>query len=57
MTINIDVLDTQHSDLDDTFRRHAFERLPRSGPLAVTNVVITSPSGAESAHRMRSASP
>lgn len=27
MTINIDVLDTQHSNLDDSFRRHAFERL------------------------------
>ena len=29
--IDIDVLDTQHSDLDDTFRRHAFEHLRDSG--------------------------
>lgn len=51
MTINIDVLDTQHSDLDDVFRRHAFERLRRSGPAGVTDVVTTSPSGGASAQR------
>lgn len=49
MTINIDVLDTQHSDLDDVFRRHAFERLRRSGPVDVSDVVTTSPSGGASA--------
>ncbi len=27
MTVEIDVLDSQHSDLDGAFRRHAFERM------------------------------
>nr|MBA2600244.1 hypothetical protein [Actinomycetota bacterium] len=51
MTIDIDVLDTQHSDLDDTFRRHAFEHLRDSGAVEVIDVVATSPGGAESAQR------
>lgn len=49
MSINIDVLDTQHSNLDNGFRRHAFERLRRSGAVAVTEVVTTSPNGEASA--------
>jgi alkylmercury lyase len=49
MPIEIDPLQTQHSDLDDVFRRHAFEQLRRSGAVAVTEVVATSPSGSESA--------
>lgn len=49
MSINIDVLDTQHSDLDDAFRRHAFEQLRQSGPISVTQVVATSPNGTASA--------
>lgn len=49
MTIEIDVLDTQHSDLDDGFRRHAFEQLRKSGAAAVAEVVATSPNGATSA--------
>lgn len=49
MTIDIDVLDTQHSNLDDSFRRHAFERLRASGPIPVSDVVATSPRGQESA--------
>lgn len=51
MTIDIDVLDTQNSELDDVFRRHAFERLRESGSDAVTEVVATSPSGRESSQR------
>jgi hypothetical protein len=51
MTINIDVLDTQNSGLDDSFRRHAFNRLRQSGPAATAEVVATSPRGAESAQR------
>lgn len=49
MTIDIDVLDTQHSDLDDAFRRHAFERLRETGVAGVTELVATSPRGADSA--------
>ena len=49
MTINIDVLDTQHSNLDDGFRRHAFERFRRSGAVAAAEVVETSPNGPASA--------
>ena len=49
MSINIDVLDTQHSNLDNAFRRHAFEQLRRSGAIAVGEVVATSPHGAASA--------
>lgn len=49
MTINIDVLDTQHSNLDDGFRRHAFERLRESGPVALGQLVETSPNGPASA--------
>ena len=49
MSMNIDVLDTQHSNLDDGFRRHAFEHLRRSGAIAVKQVVTTSPNGAASA--------
>lgn len=51
MTIDIDPLDTQHSELDDEFRRHAFGRLRESGPAAATEVVATSPGGVESAQR------
>ncbi len=51
MTIDIDVLDTQHSELDDVFRRHAFERLRESGGATATDVVATSPSGVESSQR------
>lgn len=46
MSIDIDVLDTQHSNLDDGFRRHAFQRLRESGAVAVAEVVATSPNGA-----------
>lgn len=49
MSINIDVLDSQHSNLDDSFRRHAFERLRESGAEAVAEVVATSPKGPASA--------
>ena len=49
MSINIDVLDTQHSKLDNAFRRHAFERLRESGALPVRDLVATSPNGATSA--------
>ena len=49
MSINIDVLDTQHSNLDHSFRRHAFERLRESGAVAVAEVVATSPKGPTSA--------
>ena len=49
MSINIDVLDTQHSNLDNGFRRHAFEQLRQSGAIAVTEVVATSLNGAASA--------
>lgn len=45
MSINIDVLDTQHSNLDGGFRRHAFEQLRRSGAVVVAEVVATSPNG------------
>ncbi|MDQ3620099.1 MAG: alkylmercury lyase family protein [Actinomycetota bacterium] len=51
MPINIDVLDTQHSGLDDAFRRHAFEQLRCSGPVAASDLVASSPSGAEAARR------
>jgi Alkylmercury lyase len=51
MPINIEVLDTQHADLDDTFRRHAFEQLRSSGAVPVPHVVVTSPSGADGAQR------
>lgn len=51
MTVNIDVLDTQHSHLDDGFRRHAFEQLRESGAVAASQVVATSPNGAASARR------
>lgn len=51
MTMDIDVLDAQHSDLDDSFRRHAFERLRSSGAVDVSDVVATSPNGPESAQR------
>lgn len=49
MTIDIDVLDTQQSDLDDAFRRHAFERLRTYGAVDVSEVVATSPNGWDSA--------
>ena len=49
MSINIDVLDTQHSHLDDGFRRHAFEQLRQSGAVVAAEVVATSPNGATSA--------
>lgn len=49
MSVKIDVLDPQHSNLDDGFRRHAFERLRQSGPVAVAEVVATSPNGPSSA--------
>ena len=51
MAINVDVLDTQHSNLDDGFRRHAFEQLRQSGAVAATEVVATSPNGPTSAQR------
>ena len=51
MSINIDVLDTQHSNLDSAFRRHAFERLRESGVIAVAEVLATSPNGDASASR------
>ncbi len=49
MTVEIDVLDSQHSDLDGAFRRHAFERLRRSGAIRVRDLVEGSPSGRDSA--------
>lgn len=50
MPIQIDPLETEHSDLDDAFRRHAFERLRSSrAPVVATEVVSMSPAGAESA--------
>lgn len=49
MSINIDVLDTQHSNLDDGFRRYAFGQLRESGAVAVAEVVARSPNGAASA--------
>lgn len=49
MTIDIDVLDAQHSNLDDGFRRHAFEQLRQSGAISVTELVTTSPTGGASA--------
>lgn len=51
MTIDIDLLDTQQSDLDDAFRRHAFERLRTFGAVNVTEVVSTSPKGRDGARR------
>lgn len=45
------VLDAQHSDLDDSFRRHAFERVRTCGPVDVNDVVATAPKGRESAQR------
>ena len=51
MTIDIDVLHTQHSERDNVFRRHAFERLREAGAVAVTDVVATSSSGLESSQR------
>lgn len=52
MSIEIDPLETQHSDLDDSFRRHGFERLRAAGtPISVAELVGTSPGGSESAQR------
>lgn len=51
MTIDIDILDTQHSDLDDVFRHHAFQALWTSGAMQVDEVLLTSPSGPESSQR------
>lgn len=48
MTIDIDVLDTQHGGLDDRFRRHAFEELRRLGAVALNQLLAGSPSGPES---------
>lgn len=49
MIINIDVLDTQHSNLDNDFRRHAFERLREGDAVAAAEVVAASPKGQMSA--------
>jgi alkylmercury lyase len=52
MTIEIDPLETQHSDLDDTFRRHAFENLRVTGiPVVASELIASSPGGPESAQR------
>jgi hypothetical protein len=50
--IEIDPLKTQHSDLDDTFRRHAFESLrAASGPVVASGLVASCPNGASGAQR------
>lgn len=52
MTIEIESLETQHSDLDDVFRRHAFERLREvRKPVRTSEAVASSPNGAASAQQ------
>lgn len=51
MTIEFDPLQTQHSDLDDFFRRRAFQLLRRGVAVAAVEVVAASPSGTVTARR------
>jgi alkylmercury lyase len=51
MTIEFDPLETQHSDLDDSFRRQAFRVLCTGVAVAATELVAGSPSGADTARR------
>lgn len=52
MTIEFDPLETQHSDLDDSFRRHAFQLLRKGLAAAAKELVAGSPSGTDTPRRM-----
>ena len=51
MTIEFDPLETQHTDLDASFRRHAFQELRKGVAVAATELVAGNPSGTDTGRR------